>query len=140
MLKNQQMNYRILLLTLIIFVFASSCEKTEPESQSNTFKVKILSEICNTAIVQILDSNYYHLGVSGYTSTGIKFDHVFNTKFTCEDMQKMQTLTASRAGLVVSIKTVKEPKLEPGCVLCEALTSFQGAPFIPIELLRNWSN
>ncbi len=134
------MHYRHLLLTFVIFIFASSCEKTESESQSNTFKVKILSEICNTAIVQILDSNYYHLGVSGYNSAGVKFEHVFNTKFTCEDMQKMQTLTASRVGLVASIKIVKTPKLEPACVLCEALTAFQGAPFIHIELLRNWSN
>ena len=74
---------------LILFTIAS-CEKTESDFSNNEcIKIKVIAEICGTAVIQFQDERHYALGEKGWSQDGGKtvYDNVAFTVFSCEDMQ-----------------------------------------------------
>lgn len=112
----------LLSLTLLAGV---GCRKSvsDPELPDQAFRVKIIDELCGNAVVQIQDTAFFALGVDGYVKADTVYHHVFTTRFSCEDISKMQTLTADKSGMVIRVRLIREAKPEPGCVTCAATLS-----------------
>lgn len=123
-------------LTCLALVF-SSCEKTEEELLQQCFTIKILDEVCGTAVVQILDEDYYKYGVNGYQLDGVTYDHVFSTELSCADLTKFHTLAPSLRGLVVDVKMLKQMEYDPACTRCAAIVPNAPAKWIPIKFSEN---
>ncbi|MFZ6025739.1 MAG: hypothetical protein ACOYVG_14920 [Bacteroidota bacterium] len=119
-------------LTCLALVF-SGCEKTEEELLQQCFKVKILDEVCGTAVVQIQNEEYFKYGVNGYQLEDVTYDHVFSTELSCTDLTKFKTLAASLRGLVVNVKMLKQMEYDPACVRCAAIVPNAPAKWIPIK-------
>ena len=117
-----------------------SCEKTEVAYITTPFKVKIIGEICGNAVVQIQDTAFYQYGMDGFTKDGVSYNHVFTTQFSCSDLEKLQTLTANKTGLVVKVQLLNSAKSEPNCVKCEAAVPNAPSLFQHIALTKDWSN
>jgi hypothetical protein len=122
--------------TCLALVF-SSCEKTEEELLNHCFKVKILDEVCGTAVVQIQDEEYYKYGVDGYQLEGVTYNHVFSTELSCADLTKFKTLAASLRGLVVDVKMLKQAEYDPACIRCAAIVPNAPAKWVPIKFSEN---
>ncbi len=122
---------------LSFLLAAGGCTKSEISEK--VFRVKIIDEICSSAVVQIQDPALYQYGVNGYVRADSTFDHVFTTRFSCADMAKMQTLTADKKGLVIKIRLIENQISEPGCSTCAA--TIPGAPsaFQWVVLTEDWS-
>lgn len=99
-----------------------SCAKKD-DLNTATFQVKIIKEICNDAIVQIIDTNYKQYAENGFVFEGKIYDHVFFTRFSCEDRTKMQTLASDLTGIVITVKLLQNPKEDPNCGSCRATVS-----------------
>lgn len=128
----------MILAALVGFtVLFSGCEKTEEELFNQCFKVKILNEVCGTAVVQILDADYYQYGVNGYQLDGVTYDHVFSTELSCADLTKFQTFAASLRGLVVDVKMLKQMEYDPTCIRCAAVVPNAPAKWIPLKFSEN---
>lgn len=119
-------------LTCVTLIL-TGCEKTEEELLQQCFKVKILDEVCGTAVMQIQDEAYYKYGVNGYQLDGVTYDHVFSTELSCADLSKFQTLAPSLRGLVVNIKILKQKEYDPACVRCAAIVPNAPAKWIPVK-------
>jgi len=135
--KKQDMK-RIFLSTLTcLALLFSSCEKTEEELLQQCFTIKILDEVCGTAVVQIQNEEYYKYGVNGYQLDGVTYDHVFSTELSCADLTKFKTLSASLRGLVVDVKMLKQMEYDPACTRCAAIVPNAPAKWIPIKFSEN---
>lgn len=115
----------------------SGCEKTEEELLQQCFTIKILDEVCGTAVVQIQDEAYYQYGVNGYELHGLVYDHVFSTEFSCADLAKFKTLAPSLRGLVINVNMLKQMEYEPGCGRCAAIVPNAPATWIPLKFAEN---
>lgn len=117
----------------------TGCEKTEEEEEElqECFKVKILDEVCGTAVVQIQDEAYFKYGVNGYQPDGVTYDHVFSTELSCADLSRFKTFAASLRGLVVDVKMLKQMEYDPACVRCDAIVPNAPVKWIPIKFSAN---
>ncbi len=122
----------VLASLLISGLLFSSCEKTDEQLPEKCVQVKILDELCGTAVMQILDEEYFKFGVDGYQKEGITYDHVFSTELSCADLSKFQTLAASLKGLVVNVKMLKQMQYDPACVRCAGVVPNAPAKWIPV--------
>lgn len=123
-------------LTCLSLVF-SGCEKKDEELLAHCFKVKILDEVCGSAVVQIQDEDYYKFGVNGYQLDGVIYDHVFSTELSCADLSRFHTLASSLRGLVVDVKMLKQMEYDPACGRCAAIVPNAPAKWIPIKFSDN---
>ena len=96
-----------------------SCTKND-ELETAIFRVKIIKEICNDSIVQLVDTQSKEYAENNFDFNGIKYDNVFFTTFSCADKAKMQTPTNDLTGLVITVKILKAPKEDPNCGRCLA--------------------
>ena len=127
-------------LLLSFFLMGISCEKTGVTYTTEPFRVKIISEICGTAVVQIQDEVFYKYGTDGFIKEGVTYNHVFTTQFSCADLAKLQSLTANKTGLVIKIQLINSAIVEPNCVRCEATVSNAPSLFQHLSLTQDWSN
>ena len=112
-----------MLIAILAFSFLQiSCNK-EDDLTTTTFRVKIIKEICNDAIVQLVDSTSKANAEDGFVFEGRTFDNVFFTTFSCADKAKMQTLTSDLTGLVITVKLLQAPKEDPNWGSCRATVS-----------------
>lgn len=118
----------------ILGLLQLSCTKKD-DLTTATFQVKIIKEVCNDAIVQLIDTSYKQYTENGFAFEGKTYDHVFFTRFSCKDRTKMQTLTSDLTGLVVTVKLLKAPKEEPNCGSCRATVSSRPAKSQFIEIV-----
>ena len=100
-----------------------------------TFRVKIIKEVCNDAIVQLTDSGYKQYAENGFMFEGKIYNQVFFTRFSCEDRTKMQTLTSDLTGLVITVKLLSQAKSEPNCGTCAATVSSRPSKSQIIEVV-----
>lgn len=129
---------KIILAAVVCFTtILTGCEKTEEELLAQCFKVKILNEVCGTAVVQIQDPEYFKYGVNGYQLDGVTYDHVFSTELSCADLTKLQTFAASLRGLVVDVKMLKQMEYDPACTRCAAVVPNAPAKWIPLKFTEN---
>lgn len=133
------MKSKLFIVVLSFLLAGSGCDKSTAELENKTFQVKIINEICGNAVVQIQDSALYQYGVNGYVKADSTYDHVFATRFSCADMEKMQTLTADKSGLVVKVKLIKEAPQEPACIRCAATLANPPAVFHLTAFTTDWS-
>jgi len=109
----------------VLFTFAS-CEKNDVDLENeDCIKVKVLAEICGTAVLQIQNSKYYNLGEKGWSQDNGKttYDNVFFTVFSCEDMEYIAKEYAGKAeGKTLNVKI--QDKFEMGnCAVCLAIVA-----------------
>lgn len=123
----------VLASLLISSLLFSGCEKTDEQLLEKCVQVKILDELCGTAVMQILDEDYFKFGVGGYQKDGVTYDHVFSAELSCADLSKFQTLAASLKGLVVNVKMMKQIQYDPACTKCAAVVPNAPAKWIPIK-------
>ena len=118
-------NSFIILTSLFLFLSAG-CEKTERNNTEGCVQVKVLDAVCNTAVLQILDPDYYHLGENGYQKDGITYDHVFGTVFPCKlpnnNLSVRQNQGVADKPFYVKIIDQPEPS-DPNCGTCLAVVS-----------------
>lgn len=124
----------------LFFLAVAGCSKSSSELPDQLFRVKIIDEVCGNAVVQIQDTAFFAYGVNGYVKADATYEHVFTTRFTCSDLAKMQTLTADKSGLVVTVKRISEAIPEPGCVTCTATLPNAPAAFHLVALTADWRN
>jgi hypothetical protein len=118
-------NSFIILTSLFLFISAG-CEKTEQNNVEGCVQVKVLDALCNTAVLQILDPDYYHLGVNGYQKNGITYDHVFATVFPCKSSTSTfpGTPDEGAADKPFYVKIIDQPEPgDPNCGTCLAVVS-----------------
>jgi len=115
-----------IILTSLFLFLSTGCEKTEQNSTEGCVQVKVLDALCNTAVLQILDPDYYHLGINGYQKNGVTYDHVFATVFPC----KLPTTTfpgrpdQGVADKPFYVKIIDQPEpSDPNCGTCLAVVS-----------------
>ncbi len=106
----------------LIGLLQLSCTKKD-DLNNATFKVKIIKEVCNDSIVQLIDTSYKQYTENGFAFEGQNYNHVFFTRFSCADRTKMQTLTSDLTGLVITVKLINQAKSEPDCGTCAATVS-----------------
>ncbi len=133
------MKRTMVILFCLVLAVGTGCQKTNTELPDQSFRIKIIDEICGSAVVQIQDTAFYEYGVNGYVKADSTYDHVFTTRFSCSDMAKMQTLTADRSGLVVRVKLIKEAQPEPDCVTCAAVVPNAPNRFHLVAFTVDWS-
>ncbi len=98
------------------------------------FRVKILDEFCGTAVMQILDEDYYKFGVSGYQLGNISYDHVFTTELGCADMKTINTFSTSLKGLTLHVKILKQPVYDPAYIRCAGVVPNAPNKWIPVQV------
>ncbi len=112
-------------MLFLLVLGMSACEKNEQKSLNGCIQVTVLDAICNTAVLQILDPAYYHLGVNGYQKNGITYDHVFTTVFPC----KLPQNNTGRPNQGIAdkpfyVKLLEQPEPgDPNCGTCLAIVS-----------------
>lgn len=109
----------IVLASFCSFSF-SACEKNPKDLTNKCFTIKILDEICGNAVVQIVNEEFYALGVNGYQSGGVTYNHVFTTIFSCADLSKMSSSATSLRGLQLKVKITDKHEDDPYCTRCAA--------------------
>lgn len=124
----------ILLFTILAGLLQMACNQKD-DLTTATFRVKIIKEVCNDAIVQLTDSSYKQYAENGFMFEGKIYDQVFFTRFSCEDRTKMQTLTSDLTGLVVTVKLLNQAKSEPNCGTCAATVSSRPSKSQIIEVV-----
>ena len=118
-------NSFIILTSLFLFLSAG-CEKTERNNTEGCVQVKVLDAVCNTAVLQILDPDYYHLGENGYQKDGITYDHVFGTVFPCKLPNNNLSVRPNQvvADKPFYVKIIDQPEpSDPNCGTCLAVVS-----------------
>lgn len=107
----------------VLFTFAS-CEKNESDIQNDEcIEVKIIAEICGTAVLQIQNPKYFDLGENGWTQDGGKtsYDHVFFTVFSCTDMEYLgKEYIGNLSGKLLNVKVQKQFEMG-NCAVCLAI-------------------
>ena len=106
----------------LIGLLQLSCTKKD-DLNTVTFKVKIIKEVCNDAIVQLIDTSFKQYAENGFAFERQNYNHVFFTRFSCADRTKMQTLTSDLTGLVITVNLLNQAKSEPDCGTCAATVS-----------------
>lgn len=114
-----------ILLMAFSLAFLTACEKTEETHPEGCVQVKILDAVCRSAVLQITDPAYYHLGVNGYVKNGVTYDHVFTTIFPCklpsDSIIRPNTGVADRPFYV---QILEQPEAsDPNCGSCMAVVS-----------------
>lgn len=126
---------RTYIIGLIAFCFFQlSCTKND-HLTNTSFRVKIIKEICNDAIVQLEDKQSTIYAENGFSFEGKTYDNVFFTTFSCADKAKMQTLTSDLTGLVITVKLLSVPKEDPNCARCLATLNSRPAKSNFIEVV-----
>lgn len=97
------------------------------------FRVKILDEFCGTAVMQILDEDYFKFGVNGYQLGNSSYEHVFTTELSCTDMRAINTLAPSLKGLTLHVKMLKQPQYDPACTRCAGVVPNAPDKWIPVQ-------
>jgi hypothetical protein len=124
-----------MLFAILAFSFLQiSCNK-EDDLTTDTFQVKIIKEICNDAIVQLVDSTSKANAENGFAFEGRTYNNVFFTTFSCADKVKMQTPTNDLTGLVITVKILKTPKEDPDCGRCLATVNSRPVKSNHIEVI-----
>ncbi len=126
---------RTFLITLMMVGFFHLACNQKDDLTTATFRVKIIKEVCNDAIVQLIDSTYKQYAENGFMLEGKIYDQVFFTRFSCQDRTKMQTLTSDLTGLVVTVKLLNQAKSDPNCVTCAATVSSRPSKSQIIEVV-----
>lgn len=114
-------------------------KKKEEEFLQQYFTIKILDEICGTAVVQIQDEAYYQYGAKGYELHVLVYDHVFSTEFSSADLATFKTLAPSLRGLMVDVKRLKQMENEPDCGKCAAIVPNALTIWIPVKFAENYN-
>lgn len=107
-----------LLFTLALGMIFTACEKDYNNQTAECFRVKIVDQVCNTVVLQILDSNQYALGVNGYEKNGIRYNHVFTTTLNCDDAQAYANRQQIEGGTPTFYVRLESKKREDDCVTC----------------------
>ncbi|MBA4259762.1 MAG: hypothetical protein C0446_11410 [Chitinophaga sp.] len=124
-----------MLFAILAFSFLQiSCNK-EDDLTTDTFQVKIIKEICNDAIVQLVDTQSKEYAENNFDFDGVKYNNVFFTTFSCADKVKMQTPTNDLTGLVITVKILKTPKEDPNCGRCLATVNSRPVKSNHIEVI-----
>lgn len=116
---------KILFITSLLvsgLVFTNmSCTKEDSVAEG-CIRVKMLGYLCGQANFQILDSKYYSLGENGWVDgNGKKWDHVFKSILTCNDLQMLDAMARpTYEGLEFTVKKLEKPE-DNGCAICKAL-------------------
>ena len=121
-----------------LILFFSACEKNNTDLASKCFNIKILDELCGTAVVQILDSAYFEYGVNGYVLNGVTYDHVFTTSFSCQELGKYQTFAAGYHGLALKVQLTTSPT-PSNCVRCAAVVPNAPNRYQHVKVAENCS-
>ncbi len=119
---------------VVIGILQLACNQKD-DLTTATFRVKIIKEVCNDAIVQLTDSSYKQYAENGFMFEGKIYDQVFFTRFSCEDRSKMQTLTSDLTGLFITVKLLSQAKSEPNCGTCAATVSSRPSKSQIIEVV-----
>lgn len=134
--STMKRNSFIILTSLFLFLSAG-CEKTEQTSTEGCVQVKILDAVCNTAVLQILDPNYYYLGENGYQKDGITYDHVFATVLPCKlaDTTLPGRPNQGVADKPLYVKIIDQPEpSDPNCGTCLAVVSNAPSKWLHISV------
>lgn len=111
---------RNMLIAILAFGFLQiSCNK-EDDIETATFRVKIIKEICNDAIVQLVDIKSKKIAEDDFNFEGQNLDNVFFTTFSCLDRARIQTQSNNLSGTVITIRLLNQPKEDPNCARCLA--------------------
>jgi hypothetical protein len=118
-LKNQFNSFkmsgkRYIILSVLFFCSFLLANCNSARQLSGTFKAKLVGGICGYHIIEILDSNFYRLGISWKNSEGKQYQHVFAVNNHC-DFVKAQLQT----GDVFNCEII-EKAIEENCMTCEA--------------------
>ena len=86
--KSLTIEIKTVFLQLFHFAFLHlSCTKNE-DLENVTFRVKIIIETCNDAIVQLVENKSNKYTEDDFAFEGQKLDNVFFTSFSCLDKIK----------------------------------------------------
>lgn len=125
---------RLIISILSFSLLQISCTKNDNLSLA-TFRVKIIKEICNDAILQLVDKKSTEYAEDNFVFEGQTLDNVFFTTFSCQDKAKLQTLTSDLSGTVITVRLTKEQKEDPNCGRCRATVSSRPSKTNFIEVI-----
>lgn len=115
-----------IMLAALNLLLLTACEKNDPKKTDGCIQVKLLDAVCNSAVLQILDPDYYHLGVNGYQKNGVTYDHVFSTVLPCKlpdsSFNGRPSQGVADKPFYVNIIDQPEPS-DPNCVSCAAVVN-----------------
>ena len=122
-----------------LFTFAS-CDKSETDLlSSECIRVKVIADICGTAVIQFQDEKHFTLGEKGWSQDGGKtvFDNVAFTVFSCEDMQYLaNTFNDGTTGKMINVKVTDNFEMG-NCAVCLAIISNPPTKRVNIKIARN---
>lgn len=126
-----------IILSSLLLLALAGCEKNDHNNTDGCIQVKVLDAVCNSAVLQILDPDYYHLGVNGYQKNGVIYDHVFTTVFPCKLPDNVYSGRPNQgvADKPYYVKIIDQPEpSDPNCMTCAAIVSNAPNKFLHISV------
>lgn len=122
----------------ILFTAFVACEDVATiDEPVDCVEVKLVYELCNQAVLQLLSPNTSGLELGTYEQDGVTYENVFKTFFHCEQMSQLPSDSTS-----FRIRPVSEEDwqnliaTERECSYCEPLVAGH-LPFTHVQILEN---
>ena len=126
----------IYFLTGVLFIFMVACEEAATiDEPVDCIEVKLIYELCNQAVIQLVSPNTSQLELGTFEVDGITYENVFKTFFHCEQLDQALTDSAS-----FRIRPINEDDWDAlfsqECIYCEPHIAGH-LPFTYVEILEN---
>lgn len=117
-----------LLLFATLFLLSASCHDEKVSATKDCVPVKILRNICGTAVFQIQDSRFYHYG----ESTGGE-ENVFMGVMECTSTQSTNT-EVDKDEPEIFYAELDPDNFQSDCIQCMAIVVYQGEKHYKVRL------
>jgi hypothetical protein len=124
---------------LALFTF-TSCEKSESDfSNNDCIKIKVIAEICGTAVIQFQDEKHFDLGEKGWSQDGGKtvYDNVAFTVLSCEDMEFLAKEHNGNVSNKLLNVTINDNFEMGSCAVCLAIIAGPPTKKVNIKIAKN---
>lgn len=127
------------LITGLALIFLVSCNETVLDEPIDCLEVKVITELCNQAVIQLVSPNNAQVQLGTIEVDGVNYDNVFKTFFHCQQMPQVPL-----DGSTFKIRPVDETTWQSlitqpeECAVCEPLLAGH-LPFSHVEIIDNCS-
>ena len=130
----------LILICTASIVTLQSCDDGLTEPLAHCTEVKVITELCNQAVIQVINPESIQVELGSIEIDGVNYNNVFKTFFHCEQMPNVPM-----DGSVFRIKPISESiwrslwNSSDDCVVCEPLLAGE-LPFSYVEIKENCSS
>lgn len=127
------------LITGLVLILLVSCNETVLDEPVDCVEVKVITELCNQAVIQLVSPNNAQVELGTIEIDGVNYNNVFKTFFHCQQMPDVPL-----DGTTFKIRPIDETTWQSlitqpdECAVCEPLLAGH-LPFAYVEMIDNCS-